>query len=282
MSVQETFVITSGIYTNEQQLLGSVDTFILGELEGWEKVDTRTDTSTDKDLVYYNDGDGTYDRNWIRLQATSNQLRFYMYSNYDPSTGIGSDQVFHSTFNQMPTGTGSGDYWLIGNRDAVYISISHSTRHMGGFGTWKTYYTPDWDPKPFYIFGDPYSTTFLADPRCRSYGAYSWGKGYVSTWSGTSRDHWASHTPEIRYSGFQARSGQPHLFASAHFHDGNFQLAEVRGEMPGNYLGPAATYSHGSLVTISGIGNISGTYFFHQSQPTYNVCYYIGKIIAEV
>lgn len=287
MAVDTDFTIASGIYLDEQDLLADLDTFMTGTLSGWTQLKIITDTASDKNIAYYNDGltgeDDGYDRSWTSLRATSNNLEFHHYSLFNTTTDTGSDDLYDASHTYIPTNT-SGIYYFIGSRDAVHVCIEHldtGDRHHGGFGAWISYHDAEWDPKPYYVFGQAATNRDFADgsnERVRTYGAHSWGKGFKTVESGSSRGYISRHQNDIQNAGSQVRSGEPYLFEPVFWYEDSYGLDEVRGEIPGMYLTGGAPFSHAQLVTVSGIGTISGDYFCYKLTDAANVVFFIGSI----
>lgn len=282
--VYSTFVMTSGVYTDEQDLASKLDTFMITTISGWNQIEIITNTATDRDTAYYGIGStpGEYDRSYVRVRGTGDELRFSVASNYNASTNTFSDLVT-SADTELPAGTTSGNYWFIGNADSVYVTIMHPgpgfSKHFGGFGTWLTYYDKEYDPKPHYAFGHQTSSETFESDRCKSYSPGSWGKSAEkspSTSSGTSQIYLAEHSADIEEASPQVRTNQPYLFEAVFYHATNLDTSEVRGEMPGLYMIGGQPYTHGNVVTISGIGTISGKYFIHKQSNS--ACWAIGKI----
>jgi hypothetical protein len=288
LSVQETFTVASGTYVDEQALLGSIDAFMASGIAGWTQLKVITDTASDKDIVYYSDGDGTRDRNIVRLRATSNNLEFHTYSVFNTGTDTGLDDLYNSE-TAIPTSTSSGIYWLFGNKDSVYVSVEHdatSNKHLGGFGTWISYYDPADDPKPFFVFGQSSSTKLFNDSteRCRSYGPGSFGSTYYpytagTSLSGTIRNYMSEHSENVKYGVTQARTNQPYIFEPVFFTIETSPYIEARGEMPGLNLIGSAPYSNGNIITISGINAMNGFYFIQDHDDSSEVCWALGRLI---
>lgn len=283
--VSTAFTIASGIFIDEQDLLGHLDTFMTSTIGGWTQVKVITDTAGDKNIAYTGIGSspGTYDTNHVRLRATSNNLEFHVLSLFDPATDTDSDDVNDASGEGQIPITTSGTYWFIGNEDTVHISIEYigaGTTYHGGFGTWITYYSEEEDPKPYFLFGHSASSATFADTdRCRSYGPFSWGSSGESagtTYSGTSRNYRSEHNTQLNVAAPQPRTGEPYLFEPIFYHSSNFEFAEVRGEIPGLFIVGGSSYGHGNIITVSGIGSINGDYYIHKYDD--NTCWAIGKI----
>lgn len=270
-NIATTFTLTSGVYADEQALLAALDGFLVDDIGRWVRLKVVTDSPTDKNIAYYADGThpALYERFYLRMRATSDNLRVYGMSYFDTATNTDYD-AFGGTSNEteLPTGTSSGTYWFLGNYDNVHVvirDVAGNTYH-GGFGCWRTYYNRLEDPKPFYVFGQTASgQTFQSADRLESYGPQSWGTSFSVAVSGTARAYRAQHPTEVAYGTPNPRSGYPRLMEPVFYTAAVFPSSEVRGEVPGLYLCGGSPYTHGNLVTISGgEQNPRGVYFIHK------------------
>lgn len=274
--VDTNFTLVSGTYTDEQHLLSELDFFMVDTIGGWTRVKTITDTATDKNIAYYTDGSvsGTvYDRFWIRLRAINNALGFYGLSNFDADTDTDYDAfggVSNST--ELVTGTNSGTYWFAVNKDAVHIVLDHtSAGYHGGFGHFISYYTPEQDPKPAYVFGQVSAPEYFTNGlRLMAYGPHSWGISYDASLSGTSRLYEANHPTTIQYGTPNPRTGEPKLIEPVFFTDATFGAYEVRGEVPGLYMCGGLDLSVGGVINISqDPATVSGSYLIQRDSDIY-------------
>lgn len=285
MTTLTVFTISSGTYTDEQDLLNSLDSFITGTINGWTQLKVVTDVASDKHIVYYSDGDGTRDRNTVSIRATSDFLEFHGYSWFNTDTDTGYDDLYN-TETRIPTSTSSGTYWFFGNRDSVYVSVEHSgtlNPHLGGFGQWVAYHSPEDDPKPFFVFGQQSSSTLFnsTSERVRSWGAKSFGTGYNSlepSLSGVVSNYRSSHTDAIKYGTSQVRTGQPYIFEPVFTSIESPTYYDMRGEIPGLKLIGIDPYTNGNVITISGINLINGQYFIQTHTNASTVGWCIGKV----
>ena len=152
---KDLFILASGTYTSEQDVLASLDTFITSNFANWIKYKTVTDTASDKNIVYYSKGKKGYDDRWVSFRATSDNLQFHSYSYFNSATDIGSDDLY-TVDTAVPCGATTGTYWFLGSAECIYVSVQHngaSEGYTGGIGAWATYYGPGMDPKPFFTFG---------------------------------------------------------------------------------------------------------------------------------
>lgn len=284
--VDTSFTLVSGTYADEQALLTELDFFLTQTIQGWTQVKVVADTASDKNIAYYTDGSnpGFYDRMWMRIRATGDELRFNGMSLFDPVTDTDSDFFGGSSQAYMiKTGTSSGTYWFMANKDAVHVVVDHldnNYRH-GGFGHWNSYYNRFEDPKPFYLFGQTaQSQTFQSAFRLGSYGPHSWGTSYDTVGSGNGRAYEAAHPSDVAYGTPNPWTGEPKLLEPVFYCDGTFKYYEVRGEIPGLYMCGGAGYDFGNLVTISGTpGTVPGTYFWYKH--TDDTCWAIGPVTVS-
>lgn len=280
------FTLVSGTYVDEQDLLGELDYFLTMTIHGWTKVKTITDTPTDRNIAYYTDGSitGIYDRMWVRARAVSNQLQFTVMSEFVSSTDTDIDPFGGTqSSTELPVGTTSGTYWFMANKDAVHIVVDRddgATRH-GGFGHFVTYYNRFEDPKPFYVFGQTAaSQTFVSATRLRAYAPHSWGTSFDVLGSGTALGYLARHTSLLANGTPNPRSGEPKIIEPVFYTDSTFMFNEVRGEVPGLFMGGGTGYDHGNLVSIFNTpGTVSGTYFCHKH--TDSLTWFVGPVTVS-
>lgn len=277
--IDTNFTLVSGTYTDEQHLLSELDFFMVDTIGGWTRVKTVADTATDKNIAYYTDGStsGTvYDRFWVRIQATSDELRFYGMSLFDPNTDTDSDQFGGSEQAHMLTLAGvSGTYWFAANKDAVHVLTERSSDSLplhGGFGYFITYFDAPTDPKPFYLFGQTAINQTFSDTtyRMETYGPHSWGLSYDPALSGTHRNYEAAHPTTIQYGTPNPRSGEPKMVEPVFFADETFGAYEVRGEVPGLYMCGGAGLTPGGVINVKlDPATISGSYLINKHSDAY-------------
>jgi hypothetical protein len=270
--VDTAFTLVSGTYTDEQHLLFELDFFIVETIGGWNRVKVVTDTATDKNIAYYTDGSlpGEFDRFWMRIRATADELRFNAMSLFDPSSDTDSDAFGGGAgHTEMTLTTSSGTYWFAANEDAVHVLVERASDGLslhGGFGYFVSYYSAAQDPKPFYAFGQTaLNITFSSHDRLYAYGPHSWGLAYSPTYSGTARSYFATQPSQIQYGTPNPRSGQPKLVEPVFYSDATFGAEEVRGEVPGLYMCGGTGLLTGNLITIDRMPpTVSGSYLIHR------------------
>lgn len=287
MSAITSFTLASGTYTDEQDLLSSLDTFITSSITGWSQLKVITDIASDKHIAYSSVGDGTRDRNDVSVRATGDYLEFHCYSWFDTSSDTGYDDLY-GTQTRIPTSTSSGTYWFFGNRDSVYVSVEHPSTfnpHLGGFGQFISYYLPEEDPKPYFVFGQVSASTLFSDTseRVRSWHPRAFGSGYnplspLTTDSGVAVNCHSSHYDEIKYGVSQVRTGQPYFFEPIFTSIETDASVDMRGEIPGLKLIGIAPYSHGNVITVSGINLINGDYFIQGHTNASTVGWCLGRV----
>lgn len=281
------FTLVSGTFSSEQDLLSELDFFITQTVGGWVQDKVLTDISTDKNIAYYTDGSipGFYDRCWVRIRATDDEIQFNGLSGFDSGTDTDYDQFGGEGGNTgLPVGTTSGIYWFAANEDVVHIVIdraSDSTTYHGGFGYFDTYYSRQEDPKPFYVFGQTATEqTFENAIRLEGFGPQSWGTTFSVVSSGTGRGYEAAHPALLANGTPNPRSGEPKLIEPVFFTDTTSTYYEVRGEVPGLYMCGGLGYTHGSFATITGtLGTFAGKYFVHKHTDI--VAWAIGPVTVS-
>ncbi len=284
--VDTNFTLVSGTYTTEQHLLSELDFFMVNTIGGWSREKVVTDTATDKNIAYYNDGtiSGTdvYDRLWVRIRATGDELRFNGMSYFNPTTDADSDTIGVDNLTELSV-ISSGTYWFAANTDAVHVLVERASDGLplhGGFGYLNTYLTPEEDPKPVYVFGQyALNMTFASDLRLYAYGPHSWGSSYNTTQSGIERGYAATHPTQIKYGTPNPRSGYPKLVEPV-FLTTTFGVSEVRGEVPGVYMCGGAGLTPGGLIEINNMyPTVSGMYLIHKHSD--DIAWAIGPVTVS-
>jgi hypothetical protein len=269
--IDKNFTLVSGTYADEQGLLSELDFFMVNTVGGWVREKVVTDIATDKNIAYYNDGtiSGTdvYDRFWLRIRATEDELRFTGLSYFNSATDADSDNVHADNLTELSV-VSSGIYWFAANTDAVHVLIERADGLPlhGGFGYFNTYFTPEEDPKPFYVFGQyALNMTFASDLRLYAYGPHSWGSSYSTTQSGIERGYGASHPTQVTYGTPNPRSGYPKLIEPVFVTEDIFGTNEARGEVPGLYMCGGTGLTPGALIEIKYMApTTSGMYLIHK------------------
>jgi len=273
------FTLVSGTYTTEQDLLSQLDFFMVNTVGGWTRVKTVADTATDKNIAYYTDGttSGTvYDRFWIRIRATGDELRFNGMSYFDSTTDTDFDQFGgNEDAHLLPLTAVSGTYWFAANKDAVHVLVERSSDLLplhGGFGHFITYYDAADDPKPFYVFGQTAINQTFTDAtyRLEGFGPHSWGSFYDATYSGTERKYQAAHPTNIQYGTPNPRSGYPKLIEPVFYTEQTFGAHEARGEVPGLYMCGGLGLTPGGVIEVKNMPpTVSGSYLIHKHSDSY-------------
>ena len=63
----------TGTATDEQDLVGKLDTFLTSVVGTWTKIDTVTDDASTKDLVFSSVGDGQHETIYLRFKGNSDR-----------------------------------------------------------------------------------------------------------------------------------------------------------------------------------------------------------------
>lgn len=281
------FTIVSGTYTDEQDLVHQLNAFMTTTISGWQLLDTLADDASDVHYVYRNQGSRKgYDLGYFRVQGVADNVIYSSLSFYNTTTSGSSDTLSSSETEVLASVPGS--YYFIGNNDAVYVShtLTGSGTYLSGLGFWESYYTPAYDPKSYYIFGQSAENLDFTSERVFSYQSASFGISAnidnFATFSGVGNYYTAE---QITMSGVQSRTGQFYLLEPVFGYESTATTEnemEIRGEMPGLYQAGVAhsSYTHGSIILVSGIGDIKGNYFIHKTSPDHY--WLLGKITREL
>lgn len=287
------FTLSSGTFSDEQNLISNIHTFLTTTLSGWERIDIVSNTGTDRNFVYTCSGSRPQDHDpgYVGFRGSANTFYVNPYGHYDRVTGVGYNNANDGALsNPGPVSTSTGRWWFIGNNDAFFLVTAPdavpNTFFLSGAGFWKSYYDYEYDPRPWWGMSQSSATgTFESEgDRVRSFAPRSFGRSAFfpsSSLSGIGADYTCNQM--TLGNTVQSRNGQPYPFAPIFYLSPgvNYHLAEVRGEIPGLYqVGLPTSYFVGNVITISGMGDTSGDYFVHRTANT--DIWLLGKITRRV
>jgi len=89
----------TGSATTEQDLILALEDFMVNVLTGWTLIDKNTDTSSDRDYVFYSQGTevGKYRDLYIRWRGYNNDIQIYGYQRW-ASSGDYDAQLNQSSY----------------------------------------------------------------------------------------------------------------------------------------------------------------------------------------
>jgi hypothetical protein len=272
----------SGTTTTEQGLVTVLDNFLCN-IVGWERTYKYTDTGTARHFGFTSLGeysDGERMQLYTSFNATSDYIYTYAYTwaAGEPESGVGStDTIGGDTWRRIPLGPGAVDFWIMSNRDVVYIMFrrnDNNDRYLAGAGYLKSPYTFKEDPLPAFALGQNSSTaTFLNTFRVAAYGASSHYIGHTegagggpfmdpsTTVSGFAADYVGIGNTLLNtyYGPNQESTFNGRLLASPitlwrRYTDSLFTCESIRGQLPNIWhIYGDATRQIGGYITGSGI-----------------------------
>jgi hypothetical protein len=280
------FLIASGVYSNEQDIIDQLDYHMTADF-GWSRIEIITDTGSDNDRAWISLGEDSdkYMALYARMRGNANDIIFYGYTFWD--SGAGTDEVHNSTESKIQA-DGSSEWWFIGNKDAVYVTLtppSQAGAMMGGIGYMDTYYDSSIDPYPLFVMGqnvitDTFSNTF----RVRSY-AFS-PDGFLSpsstVISGGHTGHLADDLDFLVNLGSPSPRDSKYAMLKPSFFvpkSTSLVFGEVRGELPGLYQISGVDFVAGSVISVSGVVG-GGEKDFFISKTSNSICYALGPIAS--
>lgn len=155
----EVYSYTYGVAATEQDFVDDVDTFLTSTIGGWERIDTVSDLSTDRDFVWQSPGEepGDYQNIFIRMRGYNNYIYNYGYGSWTDS-GTYGHELHNPTYSYLALGAYSLRYWMWGNKDFVCFAILNAASasgatYLGYLGLIESTYVPETDPYPLLIRG---------------------------------------------------------------------------------------------------------------------------------
>jgi len=240
----------TGSATTEQDLILALEDFMVNVLTGWTLIDKNTDTSSDRDYVFYSQGTevGKYRDLYIRWRGYNNDIQIYGYQRW-ASSGDYDAQLNQSSYGIINCGTGPFTYWIFGDADGVWLVVKSGSDYYHGFGGYLvSYYCEDVDDLPTCIVGQ-YSTSYFFDSSSvYAYGPPAAGSGVVTSYI----THKDLYTNYLTYGGPNQRDGSVAHVPVVLIHSANVLETEVRGELRHALWFSGASLASEDWVTISG------------------------------
>jgi hypothetical protein len=263
----------TGTATSEQGLVGAIDTFLTGTVGGWAKIDTITDSGTDKDLVFYSPGSipGKFRGPYVRVRGNADYVKLYGYTSWNIDTNTGTDELSNaSNCTWVSVGSTTIAYWLFGTRDWFWFVGKNGSSYNAGFGGLiDTYYDPSDDDYPLAIVGQYSNTYSFTANRAYMYVPFSIASGVSVNYT----------TNDSVYSTLLV-NGSPNARDSSIAHQPVLLRCivdaydELRGELPGIVHLYGSSVTAEQWVVISGTGNK----YFVQKNNTTTLCWGIGPV----
>lgn len=158
--------IVSGTSSDEQGVAVGVNNALV-HVFGWEQHYEAGNTSGDRDWWYRSEGETPerYMTLYGRVEGTGDYINMYGATYVNEGTGTASDQIFDNADHRIYTQGQAMDYWVVGNKDCVYVAIQRSsnTNQLAGIGYFETLYDYEVDPYPLYVFGQQGDTSKFSD-----------------------------------------------------------------------------------------------------------------------
>lgn len=163
----------------EQDVVTLLDSFLQNHV-GWYRADIISNTATDRDYVWVSDGEPDQWQNsnkrYIRVRATSDQLRFYAYSTYTNSSTF-TGEIFNASNTVFGSQSSTAIITVIADKERVLLASHNSTGIFAPcyMGRLNSMYTVAQDPFPNAVRGD---------------------SSQVGDWhESTTRNQWYAYTP---------------------------------------------------------------------------------------
>lgn len=241
---------TSGTAATEQDVITAIDTFLTSTIGGWVRLDTVTDTASDRDYVFFSRGEtpGKYQDLYIRWRGYNNLIYVFGYSLWINSSTY-SDQIHDTTYSRGNPGSGTVKYWLFGTKDWLWVLFQNAAEasYYQLFGGYiDSYYTPEQDPLPLAIIGHYTYTYYFDNNRIRMYVPMASG---VSEFYTMVNDH---QTTLLANGAPNARDGSVAHYPVLVTQRATASYYEVRGELPGIVHVRGDTLASEQWVTVSG------------------------------
>jgi hypothetical protein len=263
------FTLSSGTDADVYAAMDALDAFLVSTL-GW----TRQYTIGSYDKVYYNNGGeigNEYSSIYARWRVVDTAIYQYSYSYFNPSTGIGSNEMGGTaqTANFGPS-VGGSTHWFVANKDMVWVilrSTTSGTYFSSSIGYCESYYSPYTDTYPVCVTGQLLETYDFTNNRslmrnvdsvAQYYKAENYNTAVLSKGNPNARDGRFFSMPILLYSdspGYYEFRGE--LKGIKQVNGTNFPEVDVAPlvlpTVSGNYLiikhsGVAKTFAYGPLT----------------------------------
>ena len=153
---------TYGVAQTEQDFVNYVDDFLTSTIGGWTRIDTISDTSSNRDFVWKSTGESPddYDDIYIRIRGQT-YLYVYGYGVYEDSSTYWQE-LYNATYSYINCGSTPFRYWMWGDKDFVAFTVLNSdgNTYTGYLGFIESAYIPETDSRPLLIKGHAASTYY--------------------------------------------------------------------------------------------------------------------------
>jgi hypothetical protein len=237
---------THGVALTEQDFVSKADTFLVSTL-GWTRIDTVSDSSSDRDYVWYSEGEDpeNYRGIYIRMQGYANAIYNKGYGSYTKSDTYGHE-LYNASYSYVNCGSSALRYWMFGDKDFIcYIIMGSGEVSICGYlGLINSYYLPATDPHPLLIKGNTSSSYSWNTAPC----TYMYDTASGSALFGV----YDAYTDALYHDVCYRASGYTMLPPVLYNNAGGKK--EVRGEPKGVYQVNGNIAPHvGPIVTSSGV-----------------------------
>lgn len=152
----EVYRYRTGVVSTEQDLVTEMDTFLTSYIGGWTRVETISDTASDRDYAWSSEGEDYRDTGVpgadpivIRARGNSNYIYQYTYGTYNSSVD-NTFEIYNSTYTRTYTGTDAFRYWMFGNKNFICYILEDTpgTPLVSYLGLIDSFYIDETDPLP--------------------------------------------------------------------------------------------------------------------------------------
>lgn len=157
---------STGYASDEQNYVLAMDDFLVNHV-GWYRIDTISDTASNRDYVWTSDGEPDWSDNSfpriIRIRAQSNFVYFYTYETYTNSSTY-TGQIHNATYSMAQDMTTGIWYTFIGDKERFITRHRHSSVgtafHAPSYlGRVKSLFNVGFVPYPNWVKGCRYTYT---------------------------------------------------------------------------------------------------------------------------
>lgn len=242
-----------GTASDEQDLISHVENFMVG-ICGWEKIDTVSDTASDKDLVFKSGGKlpERYQDLYCRWRGYSNYIYNYMYTRW-VSSGDYDGEIHDSTYSRSPCSSTGFDWWGFGNEDGVwFVWVSGGSYYSAYTGYTKSYLPESEDMRPIANISQLYDSYWFHETRVYMHNVSSDRVGSISGTEYVYKSDLSIYNDLLSYSAPSDRDGNwGHCPILVCREAGGIQK-ELRGELMHCLAFPGDGLSSEDWITLSG------------------------------
>jgi len=152
----EVYRYRTGVVDTEQDLVTELDTFLTSYIGGWTRVETISDTASDRDYAWSSEGEDGRDTGVeganpivIRARGNSNYIYHWTYGTYVNSS-TNTFEIYDATYTRTGSGSNAFRYWMFGNKSFVCYILEDTPgyNYMTYLGLIESFYIPETDPLP--------------------------------------------------------------------------------------------------------------------------------------